>query len=93
MIAEQLGLQSLWRETEHSRAAATAPLLSPRGADFVVECSGADGAAREAVRMTRKGGAAVLLSVTTTDQRIDATDAVLGEKTITVRPHTCGTTT
>ena len=82
-IADQLGLQSVWAETEQLRAEAiTSHLVSSRGADFVVECSGADGAAREAVRLTRRGGTAVLLSVTPTDQPIDTTDAVLGEKVI-----------
>ncbi len=81
-IAEELALTSRWAETEELRTAQTVALFPARGADFVVECSGADGAAGEAIRRTRRGGVTVLLSVTAGHQRIDTNNAVLGEKTI-----------
>lgn len=81
-IAEGLGLITCWASTPAERAAAVADLFPARGVDTVVECSGADGAAREAVRSARPGGAVVLLSITAEDQPFDANDAVLGEKTV-----------
>lgn len=81
-VAARLDLLTCWAETEMSRTAETAPMFMTRGVDFVVECSGADGAAGEAIRRTRCGGSTVLLSVTASRQSIDTTDAVLGEKTI-----------
>ncbi len=81
-VADRLGLTSVWADSEPLRAAALAPHLPDRGIDVVVECSGADGAARGAVRAVRPGGTVLLLSVTPTDQALDLTDAVLGEKTM-----------
>ena len=81
-VAAALGLPTCWADTEELRASETASVFPPRGADFVIECSGAGGAAGEAIRRTRRGGVAVLLSVTASPQSIDTTDVVLGEKTI-----------
>lgn len=81
-IAVGLGLPTVWAETAVDRWTSIAPRFPPRGVDVVIECSGADGAAREAVRATRAGGVAVLLSITASDQALDINDTVLGEKTI-----------
>ncbi len=81
-IAEGLGLTTCWATTSAERAALVVDLFPDRGVDAVVECSGADGATREAVRSARRGGAVVLLSITAADQPFDANDAVLGEKIV-----------
>ena len=81
-VAAELGLPTLWAGTAVDRRALIDARFPPRGVDAVVECSGADGAAREAVRLTRAGGVAVLLSITPGDQALDTNDAVLGEKII-----------
>lgn len=81
-VAHRLGLRTAWAADEGGRAELLGRLFLGRGLDAVVECSGADGAAREAIRAVRAGGTVVLLSITPTDQAVDLTDAVLGEKTI-----------
>lgn len=81
-IAHRLDLTSEWADSPENRAAALAASMPPRGVDFVVECSGANGAMREAVHLLRRGGEAILLSVRPDDQQLDLTDIVLGEKTL-----------
>lgn len=81
-VAHRLGLESQWAASEAARTDGRAGRFPERGIDVVVECSGASGAAREAVRAVRSGGTVVLLGVTAGDELLDTTDAVLGEKTI-----------
>jgi (R,R)-butanediol dehydrogenase/meso-butanediol dehydrogenase/diacetyl reductase len=52
------------------------------GPDAVIECSGVPGLARESIRLTRRGGMAVLVGFHSKDEPIDLLDAVLGEKRI-----------
>lgn len=80
--AAELGFPTVWAEAAVDRETMIAARFPVRGVDVVIECSGADGAAREAIRATRPGGIAVLLSITPTDQALDLNDTVLGEKTI-----------
>ena len=81
-VAQDLGLTALWDDSAEARAAQAARHFPAHGIDAVVECSGATGAAGEAVRRARPGGTAVLLSVTPADQPIDVTGLVLGEKVV-----------
>lgn len=82
MVAASLGFVTVWAASETERASARSGLVPERGVDVVVECSGASGAAREAVRAVRRGGTVILLSVTPEDQAIDAADLVIGEKSV-----------
>ena len=81
-LAGRLGVDARWEREEDRRAALVAAAFPARGPDVVAECSGADGAPREAVRLVRRGGTALLLGVSAHDQPVDVTDAVLGEKTV-----------
>lgn len=81
-IADSIGLRSTWAADESARRAALSPMFPARGVDVVVECSGARGVAREAVRLVRRGGIAVLLGVPTADEPVDQLDLVVQEKTI-----------
>lgn len=81
-IAAAVGVRSLWADDEAARAARLASHLPEPGVDVVVECSGATGVAREAIRLVRRGGRVVLLSVPPDDQPFDALDLVVQEKTV-----------
>lgn len=81
-VADVLGLDAFWAASPDLRAAGLASRFPERGIDAVFECSGAAGTVGEAVRSVRPGGRVVLLSVTPDDETIDATDVVLGEKTL-----------
>lgn len=81
-VADLLGLDAFWAGSPDLRAAGLASRFPERGIDAVLECSGAAGTVGEAVRLVRPGGRVVLLSVTPGDEAIDATDVVLGEKTV-----------
>lgn len=81
-LAERLGFIAVWADTAERRAATIAEHLPVRGADAVVECSGAEGAAAAAIRLVRPGGTVVLLSVTAHAQSIDTTGIMLAEKTV-----------
>jgi (R,R)-butanediol dehydrogenase/meso-butanediol dehydrogenase/diacetyl reductase len=52
------------------------------GPDVVIECSGVPGLARQAIRMTRRGGTAVLVGIHGKEEPFDLLDTVLGEKRI-----------
>lgn len=81
-IAASLGLDAVWEPDAASRARTVAERFPQRGADVVVECSGAGGAAREAVRLVRPGGTAVLLGVPAAEEPFDGLDLVVREKTV-----------
>ncbi|WP_372983718.1 zinc-binding dehydrogenase [Microbacterium sp.] len=81
-LAEELGFASVWAGSDDHRAAAVAALVPSRGPDVVIECSGAEGAASEAIRLVRPGGTVILLSVTAHEQPIDTTAIMLAEKTV-----------
>lgn len=52
------------------------------GPDVVIECSGVPGLARRAIRLTRRGGTAVLVGIHAKEEPFDLLDTVLGEKRI-----------
>jgi (R,R)-butanediol dehydrogenase / meso-butanediol dehydrogenase / diacetyl reductase len=52
------------------------------GPDVVVECSGVPGLAKQAIRLTRRGGIAVLVGIHGKEEPFDVLDAVLGEKRV-----------
>jgi threonine dehydrogenase-like Zn-dependent dehydrogenase len=52
------------------------------GPDVVVECSGVQGLAREAIRLSRRGGTTVLVGIHGRDEPFDLLEAVLHEKHI-----------
>jgi (R,R)-butanediol dehydrogenase/meso-butanediol dehydrogenase/diacetyl reductase len=52
------------------------------GPDVVVECSGVQGQAREAIRLSRRGGTTVLVGIHGRDEPFDLLEAVLHEKRI-----------
>lgn len=52
------------------------------GPGVVVECSGAPGLSREAVRLSRRGGTTILVGFHGGDESLDLLNAVLGEKRI-----------
>jgi len=52
------------------------------GPDVVIECSGVPGLARQAIRLTRRGGTAVLVGIHGKEEPFDLLDTVLGEKRI-----------
>jgi 2-desacetyl-2-hydroxyethyl bacteriochlorophyllide A dehydrogenase len=64
------------------RAHEATALVGEPGLDAVIECSGVPGAAREAIRQTRRGGTAVLVGFHPEPERFDLLDAVLAEKRI-----------
>ena len=81
-VAAAVGVQSVWDTDEGMRRTLVGERFPEHGVDLVVECSGASGVAREAVRTVRAGGQVLLLSVTPDDQSLDTTDIVLGEKAV-----------
>ncbi len=81
-VAGRLGLDTAWAADADSRAGLARERFPPQGVDLVVECSGADGAPREAIRLARAGGRIVLLGVGPDDQAVDTTELVLKEKTV-----------
>lgn len=81
-VAARLDLEAVWEDEEEARRQLLAARFPGRGVDVVVECSGAPGVAREAVRTVRNGGRALLLSVTPQEEPLDTTDVVIGEKTV-----------
>ena len=81
-IARDLGFAVIWSDDPQARAEATAAHFPERGVDVVIECSGARGAAGEAIENARPSGTVVLLSVTPDAEQIDTTHVVLTEKTI-----------
>jgi (R,R)-butanediol dehydrogenase / meso-butanediol dehydrogenase / diacetyl reductase len=52
------------------------------GPDAVVECSGVPGLAKQAIRLTRRGGITVLVGFHGEEEPVDLLDTVLGEKRI-----------
>lgn len=82
MVAARLGLDAEWEPDEKARARTVADRFPQRGVDVVLECSGTGGAAREAVRLVRPGGTAVLLGVPAADEPFDGLDLVVKEKTV-----------
>lgn len=81
-IASTIGVRAVWAADEPARRAALSLIFPERGVDVVVECSGAPGVAREAIRLVRRGGTAVLLGVPSTDEPFDELDLVVQEKTV-----------
>jgi (R,R)-butanediol dehydrogenase/meso-butanediol dehydrogenase/diacetyl reductase len=81
-VAGSLGFDTVWEPSRDARAATIAERFPGRGVDVVIECSGAGGAATEAIGLARRGGDVVLLSVTPNRQEVNTTDVVLSEKTI-----------
>ncbi|GAB2832433.1 zinc-binding dehydrogenase [Microbacterium insulae] len=81
-VATGLGFDVVWADSPSDRAARVAALFPDRGVDLVAECSGAPGAAAEAIALARAGGIVVLLSVTPGTTPIGTTEVVLREKTI-----------
>lgn len=81
-LLESWGISAVWEDDEAERAACLGAMLPGRGSDFVIECSGRPGVARESVRLVRPGGRAVLVGVPTAEQQLDVLDIVLGEKVV-----------
>lgn len=76
------GITAVWQGEELALRHAVEPELPERGIDVVLECSGQSGMTAEAIRLCRRGGKTILLSVLPKDEPIDALDLVLGEKTL-----------
>lgn len=81
LIAD-FGCVPFWRPTAPERARGLAQEFPGRGVDVVFECSGRPTMIREATRLVRRGGTAVLLGILSEDEPIDALDLVLGEKAV-----------
>ena len=79
-LATQLGADLAVTPDEADEAILEA--TDGKGADVVIEAAGNPPAARHAVRLARRGGAAVLLGVFDEDLPIDMMDFLLGEKRI-----------
>ncbi|MCO6004213.1 zinc-binding dehydrogenase [Actinoallomurus purpureus] len=64
----------------YGSAAVPGERVSGRGADVVVECSGAPGAVREAIRLVRRGGTVVLVGTRDDDEPLPLLEVVVAEK-------------
>lgn len=81
-LADELSFPTVWADIAEARASAIAEHFPSHGIDAVIECSGVDGAAGEAIGLVRPGGTALMLSVTPHHQSIDTTGIMLAEKTV-----------
>lgn len=81
-VITKWGVDTVWAASEEERKSLLKDFLPARGADVVVECSGRRGVAREAARVTRRGGEMLLLGVPVGDESMNLLDLVLGEKSV-----------
>lgn len=79
-LALALGADSAFEPTELEEL--SAETTEGIGPDVVVECSGVPGAAREAMRLARRGGTTVLVGLHGRGESFDLLNTVLGEKRI-----------
>jgi len=65
--------------------------IGPRGADVVIEASGAPGQLNNAITMVRKGGTILQVGLPSTEQTVDIHSLVMREITVqTTLAHVCG---
>lgn len=76
------GIASIWDVDPAARREALASIMPPRGADLLIESSGRAGMSAEAIRLVRRGGTVILLSIVPELEPIDAVDLVLSEKIV-----------
>ncbi|WP_286345188.1 zinc-dependent alcohol dehydrogenase [Frondihabitans sucicola] len=81
-VIQRWGVVTMWADAEEERKTLLQGLLPVRGADVVVECSGRSGVAREAARVTRRGGSMLLLGVPVGEENMDLLDLMLAEKSV-----------
>lgn len=81
-LIERLGLAGVWADTAEARRQELLARFPARGLDAVIECSGADGAADEALGLVRAGGVGLILGVFPDRQPMDLKTLVLGERTL-----------
>lgn len=81
-LARGLALHAAWAPDGDSRRMLVARSFPDRGPDIVVECAGTGDAARESIRLARRGGTVVMLGVPVEDVAVDVRDIVLSEKVV-----------
>ncbi len=76
------GVDTVWADSAHERAAAVARAVDEPGAGVVIECSGRPGMVAESLALTAPGGTLFVLGVLPEPEPIDTLSLVIGEKTV-----------